>query len=332
MPKSPSISCSALTLLGAATVLAVGCVGPQRAIEKAVYCHEAKQAYQACGGGCSLDCESARHFERGWRRGYVATALGRAGCAPALPPHPYLGKRYQSPDGQQLTSLWFAGYEEGVAAARRCGRGPQVVTHEVGCQDGCQEGCTVPAPGVLPDADYVVAIQSASYQVPVVPTAQPADTPVEASVPETIPAAEVGAPSSAPASEPAEVPSLRMPEPLSDSKPTSPRSSRSYRRMIVPMQMVAPPESSSVKLAFPTGAGDLPAVRVMPTGFAEAPASSDRPVKANIENGVAGSIPAYEASETTTLSFPAEPVDLPAVATRPTKPANTTANESQTNE
>lgn len=136
----------------------VGCTGPQRTFEEAAHAWEARKAYQATAVA-PMTAEVSRHYERGWRRGYTTVRLGRDCCPPPVPPHAYLGKKYQCPSGQRLVQLWYHGFAEGVAAGRACGFGPRVVINEVDCRQGCQAACHSPVGGVLPDPRVAMAGQ-----------------------------------------------------------------------------------------------------------------------------------------------------------------------------
>ncbi|QDV68886.1 hypothetical protein Poly24_25990 [Rosistilla carotiformis] len=63
------------------------------------------------------------NFRDGFRQGYEDVANGGNGCTPAFPPRSYWSWKYQSPEGQQRVSAWFAGYPHGARAAEEHGLG-----------------------------------------------------------------------------------------------------------------------------------------------------------------------------------------------------------------
>lgn len=62
-------------------------------------------------------------FGRGWRDGYYAVAFGGSGEIPLFPPTRYWGSHHQNPTGRDEIQSWFAGWQEGVAAAKADGVG-----------------------------------------------------------------------------------------------------------------------------------------------------------------------------------------------------------------
>lgn len=62
-------------------------------------------------------------FYEGFRAGYMDVADGGTGCTPAFPPRQYWSWKYQSAEGQQKVSAWYAGYPHGARAAEEDGIG-----------------------------------------------------------------------------------------------------------------------------------------------------------------------------------------------------------------
>lgn len=62
-------------------------------------------------------------FCAGFRAGYEDVAGGGGECTPAFPPQQYWGWEFQSAEGAQRTSAWFAGYPHGARAAEEDGVG-----------------------------------------------------------------------------------------------------------------------------------------------------------------------------------------------------------------
>ncbi len=62
-------------------------------------------------------------FCDGFRAGYqeVCSGMNTNGCTPNVPPREYWSWQYQSAEGQQKTSAWFAGYPQGARAAEEDG-------------------------------------------------------------------------------------------------------------------------------------------------------------------------------------------------------------------
>jgi hypothetical protein len=62
-------------------------------------------------------------FGEGFRAGYTNVASGGDGCPPALPPRKFWSYGFQSAEGQSKVAAWYAGFPEGVRAAREDGVG-----------------------------------------------------------------------------------------------------------------------------------------------------------------------------------------------------------------
>ncbi len=62
-------------------------------------------------------------FCEGFRAGYeeVCSGMNTTGCTPNVPPREYWSWQYQSAEGQQKVSSWFAGYPQGARAAEEDG-------------------------------------------------------------------------------------------------------------------------------------------------------------------------------------------------------------------
>ena len=76
----------------------------------------------AHSAGCSAD------FAQGFKEGFVDYLdAGGTGQPPPLPPRRYLAFRYQTPDGYQAITDWFAGFRRGAAAAAESGYRKYVV-------------------------------------------------------------------------------------------------------------------------------------------------------------------------------------------------------------
>lgn len=67
------------------------------------------------------DRKYIKDFCAGFRTGYEDVANGADGCTPAFPPKEYWSWEFQSAEGAQRTSAWYAGYPHGVRAAEEDG-------------------------------------------------------------------------------------------------------------------------------------------------------------------------------------------------------------------
>lgn len=140
---------AALVLLVAAIASVAGCTCTRRGLDTSLKYVEAKAAYEQSCPPC-LPHAFQRHFERGWRCGYLSVAKGRRACPPAVPPHQYWTHKYQSAEGRQFIVTWYDGWRAGAATAKsfgvdNCYRVPAI------CSDcDCRTACLAPATGVLP--------------------------------------------------------------------------------------------------------------------------------------------------------------------------------------
>jgi hypothetical protein len=98
-----------------------------------------------------------RHFHEfaeGFRAGYMAVADGSDGCTPAFAPRQYWSWRYQSAEGQEKVSSWYAGYPHGARAAEEDGIGnwTQIQTSSGIQQRYADQGLLGPgqSPGMYP--------------------------------------------------------------------------------------------------------------------------------------------------------------------------------------
>jgi hypothetical protein len=109
---------------------------------------------------------SSPDYARGFVFGYADYLdLGGTGAPPPVPPSRYWKDCYSNPEGQRAMELWYAGYQDGIAAV---------------CESGYRELEIVPSPH---SADARCAAEAA---IPPTDTASPADAP-QPSTPEQIP-------------------------------------------------------------------------------------------------------------------------------------------------
>ncbi|MEM9185780.1 MAG: hypothetical protein AAGB00_04715 [Planctomycetota bacterium] len=152
-----------LLALGAVVAVAsVGCTCSRRALDTSLKYVEAKAAYDHT---CAPDLPHsfARHFERGWRCGYLTIAKGGDDCPPAVPPQQYWAHKYQSVEGRQFVVVWYDGWRAGAAAAKSygvdlCHRVPAIDpcgTCGVRPDCDCRQACRFPTSGVLPEPTSV---------------------------------------------------------------------------------------------------------------------------------------------------------------------------------
>jgi hypothetical protein len=93
----------------------------------------------------------AADYGSGWKAGYLCVTTGGAGHAPTVPPNKYWSPWYQTPTGRQAVADWYAGFQDGVISAERCGAGRY---HYVGPEAITSNYIGGPAPG-LPPQDLV---------------------------------------------------------------------------------------------------------------------------------------------------------------------------------
>lgn len=60
-------------------------------------------------------------FERGFKRGFIDTSMGKDCRVPAVPPPRYWSAKYQCASGQEIVQSWFLGYEQGIIASQSAG-------------------------------------------------------------------------------------------------------------------------------------------------------------------------------------------------------------------
>src|SRR5262245_2314634 len=95
--------------------VAPGCLQIEDWRMQSQYRRLAQSAYSSTGNTyCHIP--HSVDFQQGFVEGYADVASGGDGCAPALPPKKYWGAAYSSPNGQEHTKAWFAGFREGAAA------------------------------------------------------------------------------------------------------------------------------------------------------------------------------------------------------------------------
>lgn len=170
-----------LALVAIGLTSQAGCVTPQRCVSTTLKYMEAKEAYK-CHGQCNLPCEQERHFEMGWRKGYLAVAEGRTGCPPAVPPTGYLSYTNEDCEGRAKAALWYQGYQLGAGHALQQRRN---LFHRSPASATCRcEGCEygTGSEGVLPPVEIASANQlgtvATTYRSPyVAPVAAPAFVP-----------------------------------------------------------------------------------------------------------------------------------------------------------
>lgn len=183
--------CAAVALIGAAVLVASGCGTTRRALDTGNKFLEAKAAY-AHSPRPNLPFAYERHFERGWRCGYLSVAKGRDTCPPAVPPEEYYGHQYQSPAGRQFVCVWYDGWRAGAAVAKSKGLDVayRVPAIRNGCCD-CRTACSVGGSGVLPLPESVRGSELGPPRLPPPPPTAPVRLPA---VPAAAPAAEEIAP------------------------------------------------------------------------------------------------------------------------------------------
>lgn len=150
-----------LVALALALALTAGCAGSRRAVDTSLKYLESKAAYeQSCPP--QLPHTFQRHYERGWRCGYMTVAKGRKPCPPAVPPQQYWSHKYQSAEGRQFIVTWYDGWRAGAECASgfgidNCYRVPAIHTD---CD--CRTACNFPTSGVLPNPETVANVGAGS--------------------------------------------------------------------------------------------------------------------------------------------------------------------------
>jgi hypothetical protein len=128
--------CGLLLLLGMLAIFsATGCTAVRGLREYVAYNEQCEEAvlnwrdycwsWQAWRFRRSLYRGQPQFFDfgEGFRAGYVNIASGGDGCPPALPPRRYWNYGFQTAEGQSKVAAWFAGFPEGVRAAKEDGVG-----------------------------------------------------------------------------------------------------------------------------------------------------------------------------------------------------------------
>lgn len=104
-----------------------GC-GPSVCVECSCYCRRLDDLHTAWVARCCADHALGNHggasadYRAGFTQAYVDIALGKTGAPPPIPPRRYWSVCFRSPWGGRRAEEWYAGYQDGVAAARAwCG-------------------------------------------------------------------------------------------------------------------------------------------------------------------------------------------------------------------
>jgi hypothetical protein len=77
-------------------------------------------AFNCCYSKAEQKCLGC-DFERGFKRGFIDTSMGKDCQVPAVPPPRYWSAKYQCASGQMLVQNWFRGYEHGIIASQSAG-------------------------------------------------------------------------------------------------------------------------------------------------------------------------------------------------------------------
>jgi len=120
----------------------------------------------------------ARHFSRGWKRGYFDVSRGSDGRPPLIPPKAYWSFKYQNPAGEEVVQTWYAGYQQGAATAMAAG-----VRERNFVPNGVDAGYVPP---IAVDASAHEVDQEPIYQEQIAPP--PPDGPIaQAAKPHSLP-------------------------------------------------------------------------------------------------------------------------------------------------
>ena len=160
--------------------VAMGCSCSRRTVDTSLKFVEAKAAYAA---SCQpqLPCAYLKHYELGWRNGYMSVAKGRRACPPALPPQQYWAHKYESPEGRQFVVTWYDGWRAGAKAAKcqRLDDLHRVPAIRSDCD--CRSACDCAGSGVLPNPTAVCCSNLTQSFEEAGPNPTPADAPHPAS-------------------------------------------------------------------------------------------------------------------------------------------------------
>lgn len=154
--STASISAAAAAVIALAA--SAGCTCTRNTVDTTLKYVEAKAAYDHT---CQPDLPLSflRHYERGWRCGYLTVAKGGDTCPPAVPPQTYWRHKYESVEGRQYVVTWYDGWRAGAATAKSYGAD---LCHKVPALDpcstcncrpdcDCRTACNYPTGGVLPN-------------------------------------------------------------------------------------------------------------------------------------------------------------------------------------
>ena len=173
-----------------------GCSCARNGLDTSLKYFESKVAYLHAAPNC-LTHDQERHYERGFRCGYVHVAKGRKGCPPAVPPEQYWAHKYQSPSGRQYIGLWYDGYRAGAAAAKCNGLDAYHRVYAVSADCDCQSNCDSTSGPTLPPA-HIVKANRLAMGAPAVESWGPAPTAGPTVAPAAPHAVEPGEPVAAP--------------------------------------------------------------------------------------------------------------------------------------
>lgn len=124
---------------------------------------QAHRSYKTAAAA-PADWDAARHYERGWKQGYMDVAQGSDGCAPATPPHCYWSFKYQNAAGHAAIETWYSGYRDGAQTA---------------LGEGVQQYNYLPSPHRIAQSPLGANVLLEGNPVPV---------PAAVTIPETLPA------------------------------------------------------------------------------------------------------------------------------------------------
>jgi len=145
-----TLLCAGLLALG----VAVGCSCSRRTVDTSIKFVEAKAAYAA---SCQPQLPNAylKHYELGWRNGYLSVAKGRRACPPALPPQQYWAHKYESPEGRQFVVSWYDGWRAGAQTAKCQQLDDLHRVPAIHSDCDCRSACDCAGSGVLPNPSAV---------------------------------------------------------------------------------------------------------------------------------------------------------------------------------
>jgi len=107
-------------------VVPSGCVSISEFQREVSHKTDAKKLLKGIDSPCHSGA-SARHFERGFVRGYTRFAMTGDDSLPLVADKQYRTFLYDSPQGRAHVDTWFDGYRQGVESAKHAGVGEYVI-------------------------------------------------------------------------------------------------------------------------------------------------------------------------------------------------------------